>query len=207
MTLPFLCFVGLLNILAALLRGARVLVTGCHSSAVKTSTTLNCDWLCCSSLGGQEQRRRYNSNVVNRRSQEVLLLHLGTTVFYELPLSPWTSNIFPVTVWPSSSCLNSARAEKFRRCLPQYVRTSMLGCRRCHLRLNAPVQELKDHFTRYRNSPAMHDSTCTHSSVAVWLWHFLHQRRVSAFPDLAVSTSHIQCGVVRFSLSMSGRAC
>ena len=49
MTLPFLCFVRLLNILAALLRGARVLVTGCHSSAVKTSTTLNCDWLCCSS--------------------------------------------------------------------------------------------------------------------------------------------------------------
>ena len=46
----------------------------------------------------------------------------------------------------------------------------MLGCRRCHLRLNAPVQELEDHFTRYREQPCdgtmlFLRSTCTHSSV------------------------------------------
>ena len=34
------------------------------------------------------------------------------------------------------------RAEQFRRCFPQYARTYMPGCQRCHLRPNAPVQGL-----------------------------------------------------------------
>ena len=32
----------------------------------------------------------------------------------------------------------------------------MPGCRRYHLRLNAPVQELKDNFKRYIKSPVVH---------------------------------------------------
>ena len=32
---------------------------------------------------------RYNSNVVNHRPQQVLLLHLGATVSYEIFLSLW----------------------------------------------------------------------------------------------------------------------
>ena len=34
------------------------------------------------------------------------------------------------------------RSEQFRRCFPQYARTYMPGCQRCHLRPNAPVQGL-----------------------------------------------------------------
>ena len=34
------------------------------------------------------------------------------------------------------------RAEQFRRSFPQYAKTYMPGCRRCHLRPNAPVQGL-----------------------------------------------------------------
>ena len=63
--------------------GARVLVTGFHSSSTKVDQD-EFNWLCGASLGSQEQTRRYNSNVVNHRSREVLLLHLGATVFYAL---------------------------------------------------------------------------------------------------------------------------
>jgi len=54
--------------------------------------------------------------------------------------------------------LNCNQAEQFRRCFPQYAATCMPGCQRCHVRLNAPVQGLKDNIERYRNSPVMHDA-------------------------------------------------
>ena len=60
---------------------------------------------------------RYNSNVVNHRSQEVLLLHLGARVFYELSC---LSGLQTFRVL-SSSFLNSDRAEQFRRCFSWYV--------------------------------------------------------------------------------------
>ena len=77
---------------------------------------------------------------------------------------------FPVMVLPSSAFLNSARAEQFRRCFPQHVRTSMPGYRRCQLRPNAPVQELEDSFKRYKL--LFLRSTCPYSSRAEYLWHF-----------------------------------
>ena len=53
--------------------------------------------------------------VVNRLSQEVLLLHFGATAFYEdsSVLFPWTSNIAPVTVLPIVNILSRAVPKMF----------------------------------------------------------------------------------------------
>ena len=47
------------------------------------------------------------------------------------------------------------RAEQFRRCFPQYARTYMPGCQRCHFQLKASVQGLENSIRRYRNSLAI----------------------------------------------------
>ena len=86
---------------------------------------------------------RYNSNVVNHRSPEVLLLHFGATVFYGLSCLRGIQAL-PKFLAPSSSFLNSDRAEQFRRCFPQYVRSNMPGCRRGHMLLKSPVLGLED---------------------------------------------------------------
>ena len=46
----------------------------------------------------------------------------------------------------------------------------MPGCRRCHLRLNAPVQGLEDNFQRYMKSPVMHVAfpRCFNLSHSKW---------------------------------------
>ena len=76
----------------------------------------------------------------------------------------------------------------------------MLGCRRCHLRLNAPVQELKDHFTRYRNSPAMHDAF-----PAQYMHPLFRGSVVVAFPTPTKSTRFPRPR--GFNLSHSMRRC
>ena len=61
-------------------------------------------------LGTRRQRTESATVVVNHRSQEVLLLHVGATVFYEDSslLFPWTSNIAPVAVLPFVNFLSRA---------------------------------------------------------------------------------------------------
>ena len=48
-----------------------------------------------------------------------------------------------------------------RTCFFQYATTCMPECKRCHVRLNAPVQELEDNIKRHMNSPVMHDAVLT----------------------------------------------
>ena len=121
------------------------------------------------------------------------------TVFYELPCLRGLQT-FVVTVWPSSSYLNSAQAEQFKRCFPQYVRTSMPGCGRCYLRLNAPFQGLEGSFKRYRNSPAMHDAF-----PAQYMPPLFHGRVLVIF---STPTKCIRFSTLRgFNLSLSKRRC
>ena len=72
----------------------------------------------------------------------------------------------------------------------QHVRTSMPGYQRCHLRLNAPVQELEDSFKRYNSFPAQYMPLLFHGRV---LMAFLHQRRVSLSPDPAIGPPTFTC--------------
>ena len=57
---------------------------------------------------------------------------------------------------------------------------AMPGRKRCHVRLNAPVQEPEHNIMQYMNSPVMVDAVLVqyerHSSMAERQWHFQRQR-------------------------------
>ena len=76
------------------------------------------------------------ATVVNHRPQQVLLLHLGATVSYELSclsgLSLWIMSLW---VMPSSSFFNSDRTEQFRSTLARsQVKLEWMTPSECQLR-------------------------------------------------------------------------
>jgi len=87
-----------------------------------------------------------------------VLFHLGFCGQFDFVYVPVDFNHCASYGFAFVNFLYSDQAEQFRRCFPQYARTCMPGCQRCHVRLNAPVQGLEDNIERYRNSPVMHEA-------------------------------------------------
>ena len=63
--------------------------------------------------------------------REVLLLHIGATVFFDLSGLRGLRTLCHLQ-FAFVNFLNSDRAEQFRRCFPRYPRTCILGC--CYMR-------------------------------------------------------------------------
>ena len=69
-----------------------------------------------------------------------VLFHLGFCGQFDFVYVPVDFNHCASYGFAFVNFLYSDQAEQFRRCFPQYARTCMPGCQRCHVRLNAPVQ-------------------------------------------------------------------
>ena len=132
--------------------------------------------------------------VVNHRPQEVLLLHFEQQYSMNFPCLRGLQTFFQLR-----SGLRKVASTLPEQSNSEDVSLSMSG-RACQDVGNAPVQELEDHFTRYRNSPAMHDAF-----PAQYMLPLFRGRVLVAFPT---PTKSIRFPRPRgFNLSHSKRRC